>query len=153
MARTKLKTAALVDHLIHLINMHEANRLIVYSPLLSDQIPRSHAANAFNVFQDASLKFEIIRHSILWDPCRKERNNSTSKIWRWTPPSFLLRRHRWRIATGNKRPNNALESLKEDCQKKCRGVVERLLLRGSSLNCRNVKEQSGYAPCLLSDSP
>jgi hypothetical protein len=71
MARTKLKTAALVDHLIHLINMHEANRLIVYSPLLSDQIPRSHAANAFNVFQDASLKFEIIRHSILWDPCRE----------------------------------------------------------------------------------
>ena len=69
-ARAKSKTKALVNHAIDLLNLRAANDLIVYSPLLSSQIPTSHAANAFNFFQDGSLKFEIVRLCALLDHCR-----------------------------------------------------------------------------------
>jgi hypothetical protein len=63
----KLKMRRVVDHLITLVALHENNRLIVYSPTLSDQIPRSHAANPFNLFQRSVHSFEIIRLCALWD--------------------------------------------------------------------------------------
>ena len=63
----KVKTQKLVDHAIHLLNLHEAVQIVAYSSALSKQIPRSHAANAFNIFRDAFYKFEIIRLCVLWD--------------------------------------------------------------------------------------
>ena len=44
-------TSVLVDHLIELVAMHEANAVVLYSDKLSAQIPRSYAANAFRRFQ------------------------------------------------------------------------------------------------------
>lgn len=62
-AKTKLLVSALISH--HKI--HANNRIIVYSDTLSKQIPRSHAANAFNSFQISSLHYEYIRLCSFWD--------------------------------------------------------------------------------------
>jgi hypothetical protein len=42
-------------HLFQLIALHENNAIVVYSDTLALQIPRSYAANAFNVFQQACI--------------------------------------------------------------------------------------------------
>ncbi len=63
----KEKVKWMVDELIILIELHENNALITYSPILSDQIPRSHAARAFNVVQASIQRYEIIRLCTFWD--------------------------------------------------------------------------------------
>jgi hypothetical protein len=47
----KEKTERVLDHLLYLLALHANNAIIVYSNTLSSQIPYSHAANAFEVFQ------------------------------------------------------------------------------------------------------
>jgi HEPN superfamily AbiU2-like protein len=42
-------------------------RELTYTPTLSAQIPKSFAANAFNVFQLSMYHFEIVRLCALWD--------------------------------------------------------------------------------------
>lgn len=63
----KAKTKRVVDHLLYLLELHENNRITLYSDTLSAQIPKSFAANAFNVFQQALHQFEIVRLCALWD--------------------------------------------------------------------------------------
>jgi HEPN superfamily AbiU2-like protein len=63
----KEKTERVVDHLHYLLELHENNAIIFYSPTLSSQIPPSYAANAFNVFRRALHQFEIVRLCALWD--------------------------------------------------------------------------------------
>src|SRR5262245_7022717 len=63
----KQKTERVVDHLFQLIALHENNAVVVYSDALALQIPRSYAANAFNVFQQTLYHFEILRLCALWD--------------------------------------------------------------------------------------
>jgi hypothetical protein len=63
----KAKTERVVDHLLYLLTLHENNAIVVYSPTLASQIPRSYAANAFNVFQQVMYRFEILRLCALWD--------------------------------------------------------------------------------------
>lgn len=61
------KLKKVVGNVMELIAYNEANRIIVYSPALSAQIPRSHAAHAFNLFQTASHRQELIWLCALWD--------------------------------------------------------------------------------------
>lgn len=68
LAKAKMKTV--IGNAIHLIELYEANEIITFSDTLSKQIPFSHAANAFNVFQDAMFRFEVVRLCVLWDPCQ-----------------------------------------------------------------------------------
>ena len=63
----KQTTERVVDHLFQLIALHENNAIVVYSDTLALQIPRSYAANAFNVFQQSLYRFEIVRLCALWD--------------------------------------------------------------------------------------
>ena len=79
-AAAKQKTARVVDHLQYLLELHENNAIVVYSPTLSAQIPRSHAANAFNVFQRAMHQFEIVRLCALWDSADPEKDSSATKF-------------------------------------------------------------------------
>jgi AbiU2 len=71
----KAKTASVVDHLLYLVELHENNALVVYSPLLSSQIPTSHAANAFNVFQRGLHQIEVVRLCALWDSIDLAKEN------------------------------------------------------------------------------
>jgi hypothetical protein len=46
----KRLTKCVVDHLQYLLDIHENNAIVLYSDTLSKQIPKSYAANAFNIF-------------------------------------------------------------------------------------------------------
>ena len=63
----KRVTSRVIDHLQYLLELHENNRLIVYSPILAEQVSKSYAANAFRVFQEGMHQFEIVRLCALWD--------------------------------------------------------------------------------------
>jgi hypothetical protein len=63
----KRLTERLVDHAHYLLDIRENNSIVVYSNQLAKQIPRSYAANAFNVFREAMHQIEIVRLSALWD--------------------------------------------------------------------------------------
>jgi hypothetical protein len=70
----------MVDELIGLIALHENNALITYSPILSEQIPRSYAARAFNVVQESIHRYEIIRLCTFWDGVDLEKANIPTVI-------------------------------------------------------------------------
>lgn len=61
------KTRRIANELRWLVDLHENNALVVYSPLLAHQIPKSFAAKAFKVVQDSMVYLEIIRLCALWD--------------------------------------------------------------------------------------
>lgn len=65
--KAKVKIKQVVDRISGLLALAESNDLIVYSPLLSSQIPPSTAGHAFNVFQRAMHGFEIVQLCALWD--------------------------------------------------------------------------------------
>lgn len=71
----KQKTRRVVDHLHYLLELHENNAIVLYSPILSAQIPTSFAANAFNVIQQGLHQFEIVRLCALWDSAAPEKEN------------------------------------------------------------------------------
>jgi hypothetical protein len=71
----KEKTRRIVDHLHYLLELHENNAIVLYGPTLSQQIPTSFAANAFNVFQQSMHQFEIVRLCALWDSTELEKEN------------------------------------------------------------------------------
>ncbi|MGH6712319.1 MAG: hypothetical protein ACREEK_25545 [Bradyrhizobium sp.] len=66
-AEAKRLTERLVDHAHYLLDICENNAIVLYSDQLSKQIPRSYAANAFNVFREALHQIELVRLSALWD--------------------------------------------------------------------------------------
>lgn len=71
----KAKMNGLIGHLQYLLAIQANNTLIVYSSVLSSQIPRSYAANAFNVFQRSAHQFEVMRLCALWDDVGKHRES------------------------------------------------------------------------------
>jgi hypothetical protein len=71
----KQKTRRVVDHLHYLLELHENNAIVLYTSTLSQQIPTSFFANAFNVFQQGMYQFEIVRLCALWDRAEPEKEN------------------------------------------------------------------------------
>src|SRR5215469_10197870 len=71
----KEKMRRVVDHLHYLFELHENNAIVLYTSTLSQQIPESFAANAFNVFQQGMHQFEIVRLCALWDSSELEKEN------------------------------------------------------------------------------
>lgn len=64
----KQRTEELVNHMLALIALHESNQFVLKSDVLSKQIPRSFAANAFNSFRFSMAGFELIRLCAFWEP-------------------------------------------------------------------------------------
>ena len=86
----KHRTERLVDHIIcKLFLMHKSNASIIYSRKLSEQIPRSYAAHAFNQFQHGMYLFEIIRLCALWDKARKDRESIPTIIALFDKPELI----------------------------------------------------------------
>jgi hypothetical protein len=75
LSMAKERTQRVVDHTRDLLLMHEANAIIVYSPALSNQIPTSFAAIAFNQFQRNMHWLEIVRLCALWDNHDRDKEN------------------------------------------------------------------------------
>jgi len=79
-ALAKAKMDRVLDHFLYVLELHENNKFITYSPILVRQIPRSYAANAFNVFQRAMLQIEIVRLCALWDGADLQKENIPTVI-------------------------------------------------------------------------
>jgi hypothetical protein len=65
----------LIDHFLYVVELHANNSFVVFSPALASQIPRSYAANAFNVFQRSMYQIEIVRLCALWDGVDLDKEN------------------------------------------------------------------------------
>ncbi|MBY0612460.1 MAG: hypothetical protein K2P80_09770 [Beijerinckiaceae bacterium] len=63
----KEKTEKLVDHLQFLLAIQESNRILVFSDLISKQIPQSLAINTFNMLQRSQYDYQLVRLCALWD--------------------------------------------------------------------------------------
>jgi hypothetical protein len=85
----KEKTERVLDHLLYLLALHANNAIIVYSNTLSSQIPYSHAANAFEVFQHGLHRLEIVRLSALWDRAEPTKENIPTVIELIEHPSVI----------------------------------------------------------------
>jgi hypothetical protein len=75
LADAKARTDRLVDHVSALFGLHDANAIIIYSPMLSSQIPRSYAAHAFNAFQQSTHLYELVRLCAVWDKPGTDRES------------------------------------------------------------------------------
>jgi len=71
----KAKMEKVIDHFLYVLELHANNKFIIYSPILSRQIPTSYAANAFNVFQRGMHQIEIVRLCALWDSEDLQKEN------------------------------------------------------------------------------
>jgi AbiU2 len=85
----KARAAKLVHHIAPLFLMHEANAVIIYSQQLSEQIPRSYAAHAFNQFQHSMHLFEIIRLCAIWDKPNPDRESIPTIIALFNTPELI----------------------------------------------------------------
>lgn len=77
-ALAKTKIDKVLGHFINLAALHENNAIVVFSPTLAEQIPRSYAAIAFNVFQHVMHDFELVRLCAMWDCPRDESDEKES---------------------------------------------------------------------------
>lgn len=89
LALAKARADKLAHHIAPLFLMHEANAVIIYSQQLSDQIPRSRAAHAFNQFQRSMHLFEIIRLCAIWDKPREDRESIPTIIASFNEPELI----------------------------------------------------------------
>ena len=89
LAKAKEKLQWMVDELIQLIALHENNAFITYSPLLVKQIPKSFAANAFNVVQESVHRFEVVRICTFWDGVDLDKANIPTVIELVDDPSVI----------------------------------------------------------------
>jgi hypothetical protein len=71
----KAKMKKIIDHFLYVVELHANNSFVVFSPVLASQIPRSYAANAFNVFQRSMYQIEIVRLCALWDGVDLDKEN------------------------------------------------------------------------------
>ncbi len=118
----KRLTACVVDHLQYLLDIHENNAVLLYSATLSKQIPKSYAANAFNVFREAMHQIEIVRVCALWDNPTLDRESVLSVIELIDDPNVLetladQARGDLPKAVGDLRAVKALSSLKDAIKK------------------------------------
>jgi hypothetical protein len=117
-AEAKRLTERLVDHTQYLLDIHENNAIVLYSNILSKQVPVSHAANAFNVFREALHQIEVVRICALWDsPSGTERESIPTVIGLIDDQKVLdafadQERARHPAQVGDKHAERALAALK-----------------------------------------
>ncbi len=69
-----------VDHAHYLLDIHENNAIVLFSDILSKQIPKSYAANAFNSFREAMHQIEVVRLCALWDAAHLDHESIPTVI-------------------------------------------------------------------------
>jgi hypothetical protein len=85
----KDKMPRVLDHLLYLLELHANNAHVVYSALLSSQIPQSFGANAFNIFRRSMHQFEIVRLCALWDSADPAKENIPTVIELIDDPTII----------------------------------------------------------------
>lgn len=77
--RAKEKTSKLVDNMRHWIALREC-RLGLFQAKVHLQIPRSYAANAFNLMTEALFRSEVVRLCTFWDKPSLDRESIPTVI-------------------------------------------------------------------------
>lgn len=85
----KVRADKLVHHLVPLFLMHESNAVVIYSQKLSEQVPRSYAAHAFNQFQHSMHLFELVRLCAMWDGPSDDRESIPTIIALFHKPELI----------------------------------------------------------------
>ena len=75
LSRARRRTERLVDHVRSLLLNREANAIVLYSPVLAEQIPKSRAARAFNQFRESMALFELVRLFAVWEKPSGQRES------------------------------------------------------------------------------
>lgn len=74
-----IRAEELIDKILFhsqtLLRIHYSNRKLLYSDIISSQIPKSFAAHTFNLLQITQYRFEVMRLSALWDSPSKHRES------------------------------------------------------------------------------
>jgi AbiU2 len=91
LALAKARADKLMHHIASLFLMHESNAVVIYSQKLSEQIPRSYAAHAFNQFQRSMHLFEIVRLCAMWDEPGNDRESIPTIIALFNEPKLIDR--------------------------------------------------------------
>lgn len=89
LALAKARADKLVHHIAPVFLMHESNAVVIYSQKLSEQIPRSYAAHAFNQFQRSMHLFELVRLCAMWDPPGDDRESIPTIIALFDEPELI----------------------------------------------------------------
>lgn len=89
LALAKARADKLVRHIVPLFLMHESNAVVIYSQKLSEQIPRSYAAHAFNQFQRSMHLFELVRLCAIWDGPGDDRESIPTIIALFNEPELI----------------------------------------------------------------
>jgi len=55
--------------------MHESNAILCYSDQISGQIPKSQAAQPFNILQASQYQLELVRLTAIWDKPGQDRQS------------------------------------------------------------------------------
>jgi len=72
LAKSRIRKVA--DQIDALLHLHESNRILIYTDTVTSKIPRSHAANTYNLISDCLFGYQLVRLCALWDdPSRKDR--------------------------------------------------------------------------------
>ncbi len=74
-ALAKEKTANIVNHLQHVIALHESNRFLVFSDIIGKQMKTSFGAHTFNLLRVSQLRYEILKLTALWDSPSENRES------------------------------------------------------------------------------
>lgn len=85
------RAGRLIDHLSAIFALHEANAIVVYSPLIANQIPPSRATFAFRQLQSSQLLFEMLRLCALWDKPAQDRESIPTILKLLDKPEILDR--------------------------------------------------------------
>jgi hypothetical protein len=65
LAKERIRTVA--EQVYGLLQVHESNRILLYTSTVSSKIPRSFAANTFNLTKECLFRYQVIRLCALWD--------------------------------------------------------------------------------------
>jgi hypothetical protein len=89
LALAKARADRLVHNIVPLFLIHESNALVIYSHKLSEQIPSSYAAHAFNQFQRSMHLFELARLCAMWGGPRDDRESIPTIIALFNEPELI----------------------------------------------------------------
>ena len=63
----------LVELSVNIINIHESNRILIYSDRIAKQISRSQAAHTLKLLQQNQFRYELLSLNALWDKASSDR--------------------------------------------------------------------------------
>lgn len=134
-------TARLVDHAQYLLDIHENNAIVLYSDTLSKQIPKSYAANAFNIFREAMHQIEVVRICAIWDQPSIDRESILTVIELIDDQKVIdalaeQARASSGPGTGDKQAERAVAALKDAIQK-----ARELRKSGRLKSIRNLRDK------------